>query len=159
MVLLVLLLTGCSSGTTTSPTSAPTAPAAQSQDSWLAMGPEDVRVFDGPGGELLLILVDETYDIDDTYVSALTWKLGDEYTTDYFVEDESGSLWWYGRRGSWRAGRHGEQPRLVLDAATADERTVVELGDLAVTLERGSGPVRVETPHGEYQQDASAGTA
>ena len=158
LVVLLVLLMACSSGTTTStaPTSAPT--SAQAHDSWLAMGPEDVRAFDGPGGELLLIFVDESYDIDGTYASALTWKLGDDYTTDYFVEDDSGSLWWYGRKGSWRAGRHGEQPRLVLDAATAGERALVEFGDLAVTLERGSGPVRVETPQGVYEPDPSAGT-
>lgn len=160
LVLLLLLLPGCSSDTTASPTPtpAPTSAPAQAQDSWLAMAPEDVRAFEGPGGQLLLIFVDETYDIDGTYASALTWRLGDDYTTDYFVEDDSGDLWWYGRRGSWRAGRHGEQPRLVLDAATADERTVVEFGDLAVTLERGSGPVRVETRQGAYEPDASAGT-
>ena len=146
LALLGLLVAGCSSDESPSPAPAP----SQAQDSWLAMGPEDVRAFDGPGGELLLIFVDETYDIDGTYASALTWKLGEDYTTDYFVEDESGSLWWYGRKGSWRAGRHGEQPRLVLDAATADKRTVVELDDLAVTLQQGSGPVRVETPQGAY---------
>ena len=118
--------------------------------SWLAMAPEDTRTFDGPGGKLLLIYVDETYAIADVNASALTWKLGNDYTTDYFVEDDSGDLWWYGRRGSWRAGRHGEKPRLMLDAATADERTVVEFKDLAVTLEKGHGPVQVETPQGVY---------
>lgn len=153
LVLLVQLVAGCSSGTTAS--TAPTSAPAQAAGSWLAMAPEDVRTFDGPGGELLLIFVDETYDIGGSYVSALTWRLGEDYTTDYFVEDDSGSLWWYGRRGSWRAGRHGEQPRLVLDAATAGERTVVEFGDLAVTLERGSGPVRVTTPQGVYEAEAS----
>lgn len=154
LALLVLLAAGCTSDE--SPSSAP-APS-QAQDSWLAMAPEDVRAFDGPDGQLLLIFVDETYDIDGTYASALTWKLAADYTTDYFVEDDSGSLWWYGRKGSWRAGRQGEQPRLVLDAATAEERTLVELGDLAVTLERGTGPVRVETPQGVYEPDPSAGT-
>ncbi|ABL80791.1 MULTISPECIES: hypothetical protein [unclassified Nocardioides] len=155
LILLFLLVAGCSSDATSS--NGPTSDATQARDSWLAMGPEDVRAFDGPGGELLLIFVDETYDIDGTYASALTWKLGDDYTTDYFVEEDSGSLWWYGRKGSWRAGRHGAQPRLVLDAATADERTVVELGDRAVTLKRGSGPVRVETPEGSYEPDPSGG--
>ncbi len=159
LVLLVQLVTGCSPGGTSStePTATPT--SAPAPDSWLAMAPEDVRAFDGPGGQLLLVFVDETYDIDGTYASALTWRLGEDYTTDYFVEDDSGSLWWYGRKGSWRAGRHGEQPRLVLDAATADQRAVVELGDLTVTLEQGAGPVRVETPQGAYEPESSGGTA
>lgn len=156
LVLLVQLVAGCSSGTTAS--TAPTSAPAQAPDSWLAMAPEDVRTFDGPGGELLLIFVDETYDIDGTYASALTWKLGEDYTTDYFVEDDSGSLWWYGRKGSWRAGRHGEEPRLVLDASTSGDRAVVELDDLAVTLEQGIGPVQVETPPGVYVPDADGGT-
>jgi hypothetical protein len=120
------------------------------------MVPGDVRTFEGTGGELIMIFVDETYDVAGTYASALTWKLGNDYTTDYFVEDDSGDLWWYGRRGAWRAGRHGEKPRLVLDAATAGERTVVEFDDLAVTFVRGSGPVRVETPRGVYRSSRDA---
>lgn len=112
------------------------------------MAPEDTRTFDGPGGELLLIFVDETYSIDGINASALTWKAGDDYTTDYFVEDESGSLTWYGRRGVWRAGRNGRQPRVVLDAATAGNRAVVRFGGFDMTLEEGVGPVQVTTPRG-----------
>ena len=146
-MLLALLLVGCSSEGSSSrgPEPAPATP------SWLAMGPEDTRSFDGPGGELLLIYVDETYSIGDVNASALTWKLPNDYTTDYFVQDDSGDLWWYGRRGEWRATRNGPKPRLVLDHATAGETTVVEFGDLAVTMELGVGPLKVETPRGDYR--------
>jgi hypothetical protein len=147
VAMLALLLVACSSDASPSPTPEPE-PAAES---WLAMGPEDVRIFDGPGGELLLIYVDETYSVGDVNASALTWKQGNDYTTDYFVEDDSGDLWWYGRRGEWRATRNGPEPRLVLDHATADARTVVEFGDIAVTMEQGIGPVEVTTPLGDYQ--------
>ncbi len=99
---------------------------------------------------MLLIYVDETYSIGDVNASALTWKLGNDYTTDFLVEDDSGDLWWYGRRGEWRAGRNGPEPRLVLDHSTARERTVVEFDDLAVTLELGVGPLEVEIPRGVY---------
>ena len=136
VLLLVLLLVGCSSSASSSPEADP---------SWLGLVPGDVRTFDGPGGELVLIFVDETYDIDGTYASALTWKLGDDYTTDYFVEDDDGTVWWYGREGSWRAGRSGEEPReveIVDDTAT--------FGDLVVTLSEDDGPVQVETPDGVY---------
>ena len=153
LTLLVLLFAGCSSDY--SPAPAPPGTAA-GHPSWLALAPEDVRTFDGPGGQLLLMFVDETYDIDGTYASALTWRLGEDYTTDYFVEDGTGSLWWYGRKGDWRAGRHGEEPRLLLDSSTAAERAAVELGDRTVILEQGTGPVQVETPQGVYLPDEQA---
>jgi len=116
--------------------------------SWLAMAPGDTRTFAGPGGELVLIYVDETYDVDGTYASALTWKLGDDYTTDYFVEDDDGTLWWYGRKGSWRAGRHGEEPREV-DIVDHHAR----FGDRVITLAEDNRPVRVQTPDGTYPAD------
>ncbi|HEY0952688.1 hypothetical protein [Nocardioides sp.] len=154
LVLLVVLLTGCSPAPAPSPSVSPTA----DDTSWLAMGPEDTRTFHGAAGQVLLIFVDETYDIDGTYASALTWRLSNGYTTDYVVEDDAGTLWWYGREGDWRAGRRGEEPRQVLDASTAGERAVVEFADLTVTLERGTGPVQVETPQGVYVVDAAAGS-
>jgi hypothetical protein len=141
VALLVLLLAGCSSP-------APSAPEPDpiiDPRSWLAMAPGDALTFDGPGGELLLLYVDETYAIDGTNASALTWKLGDRYTTDYFVQDDDGTLWWYGRRGGWRAGRHGEQPRRV---DIVDHR--VRFGDRVVTLSEDKIPVQVELPDGLY---------
>ncbi len=140
VALLALLLMGCSSASSSSSPS-PT-PAAES---WLGMEPGDVRTFDGPGGELVLIVVDETYDIDGTYASALTYKLGDDYTTDYVVEDEDGTVWWYGRKGSWRAGRHGEEPREV-SVVDGEAR----FGDIVITLSEDDGPVQVEMPDGVY---------
>lgn len=133
---LLLALVGCSSEAD------PPAPP----DSWLGMDPGDVRTFDGPGGELLLIVADETYSIDGEYASALIWKLGNAYTTDYYVEDADGTVWWYGRKGAWRAGRHGEEPREV--PITDD---VARFDDRAVTLSDGGGPVQVETPDGVYR--------
>jgi hypothetical protein len=141
LALLILLLAGCSSTAPSSTAPSPPGP----NPSWLAMVPGDVRTFDGPGGELVLIFVDETYDIDGTYASALTWKLGDDYTTDYFVENDDGTVWWYGRRGSWRVGRNGEKPREV---DIVDHRA--RFGDLVVTLSENDGPVQVETPDGVY---------
>lgn len=131
--MLLLLLAGCSSA------------SAPEDQPWLAMVPGDVRTFHGPGGELVLIFVDETYDIDGTYASALTWKLGEDYTTDYFVEADDGTVWWYGRKGSWRAGRHGEEPREV---RIVDHRA--RFGDLVLTLSEDGEPIEVELPDGVY---------
>jgi hypothetical protein len=135
---LLLALAGCSS-------SAPSAPdPVVAPDSWLGMAPGDAREFHGPGGTLVLIAVDETYSIDGEYASATTWELGTSYTTDYWVRDDDGTLWWYGRKGSWRAGKHGEQPREVPldgDTATFGDRTIT-LGD--------DGPTQLETPEGAY---------
>lgn len=137
--LLALVLTGCSSP-------APSAPEPDPSPSWLAMDPGDARTFDGPGGELVLIYADETYDIDGAYASALTWELGDDYTTDYVVEDDDGTLWWYGRKGSWRAGRNGERPREI---EIDDHRAT--FGDVIVTLSDDGEPQRVEMPDGLYE--------
>ena len=114
------------------------------------MVPGDARTFDGPGGELVLIFVDETYAIGGTDASALTWKLGDHYTTDYVVQGEDGAVRWYGRRGSWRAGRHGDEPRPV---QIVDHRAT--FGDRVVVLSEDGGPVQLETPDGIYSPTAS----
>jgi len=134
--LLVLLLAGCSS--------ASLPPEPEADPTWLVMVPGDARVFDGPGGELVLIYVDETYSMDHINASALTWKLGDQYTTDFFDQRDDGTLWWYGRRGSWRAGRHGEEPREV---PIVDDRAT--FGDRVITLS-DDGPVQLETPEGVF---------
>jgi hypothetical protein len=139
--LALCLVAGCSSSEPTDPVVAP--------DSWLGMAPGDARAFHGPGGKLILIAVDETYDIDGEYASATTWSIGSSYTTDYWVQDADGTLWWYGRKGSWRAGRHGEQPREVsLDNGTAT------FGDRTITL-GDAGPTRLETPEGTYEPAGS----
>ncbi len=135
--LLVVVLMGCSS----TPPPVPDEPGR----TWLGMVPGDAIAFDGPGGELILIYVDETYTIGRTNASALTWALGDEYTTDFFVEEDDGTLWWYGRRGSWRAGRRGEEPRRV---AIVDSQA--RFGDRVITLSDETGPTQLETPAGVY---------
>ena len=137
MALAALLLAGCSS-------SASSPPEPEAAPSWIAMVPGDALPFHGPGGELVLIYVDETYSIDDINASALTWALGDQYTTDFFDQRDDGSVWWYGRRGEWRAGRHGEEPREV---EIVDDRAT--FGDSVITLS-DDGPVQLETPDGVY---------
>ena len=64
-------------------------------------------------------------------------KLGEKYTTDYFVEDDDGTLWWYGRRGSWRADRLDEERREV-NIVDHEAR----FGDRVITLSE-DGPVQV----------------
>jgi len=140
---LVLLLAGCSSAPTATPT--PTPPTEKAPTSWIAMNPGDAVTFDGPGGELLLVYVDETYSIGTINASALTWKLRGKYTTDYFDERDDGTLWWYGRRGEWRAGRRGAEPREV---AFVDHRA--RFGDRVITVSEDKGPVQVKLPDGVY---------
>ncbi|GAW51244.1 uncharacterized protein (Precursor) [Nocardioides sp. PD653] len=136
---LLLSLVGCSSPSD-APVAEPIAPR-----SWLGLDPGDARAFHGPAGELVLIPVDETYAIDGVNASAVTWELGDDYTTDYYVEDADGTVWWYGRRGSWRAGRHGETPR---ELPIVDHR--IRFGDRVITLSDDGGPVQLETPEGVF---------
>lgn len=143
VAVLALLLAGCSSA----PSDAPDPPTDAPPSTWIGLQPGDARAYDGPGGELVLIYVDETYDftdVDGEYASALTWQHGDDYTTDYFVEDEDGTLWWYGRKSEWRAGTDGEEPREI-DTADGAAR----FGDLVITLGE-DGPSQVETLDGVY---------
>jgi hypothetical protein len=136
--LLLAVLGGCAS-------SEPPPPATSPPTSWLGMDPGDARVFHGPGGKLILIAVDETYSIDGANTSATTWELGSSYTTDYWLQDDDGTLWWYGRKGSWRAGRHGDKPREVsLDGGTAT------FGNRSITL-GADGPTQLETREGIYR--------
>lgn len=144
VALLVVLLAGCSSS---SPEPAPAPTTDDPGPTWIGMVPGDAIAYHGPAGRLVLIYVDETYSIDHINASALTWKLGEDvYTTDYFLEDDDGTLWWYGRRGSWRASRHGKQPRevpIVDHQATFGNRTIT-LSDT------DGGPVRLKTPEGVF---------
>jgi len=144
VAVLVLLLAGCSSS---SPEPAPAPTTDEPGRTWIGMVPGDAIAYHGPAGELVLIYVDETYSIDHVNASALTWKLGeDDYTTDYFLEDDDGTLWWYGRRGSWRASGHGKQPREV---PIVDHQ--VTFGDRTITLsDDDGGPVQLETPEGVF---------
>jgi hypothetical protein len=140
LVSLAFALAACSSAPAASPT--PTDPP-----SWLGMDPGDARAFSGPSGRLVLLVADETYSIDGTYASALIWKHGTHYTTDYYVQAPDGSLWWFGRKGAWHAGRHGEQKREVdLDHGTAT------FGDRAITPGE-DGPVQLQAPDGIYRVD------
>lgn len=140
-LLALVLLAGCSSSDAQTPAEGPTDAAT----SWLGIQPGDARAFDGPGGQLVLIYVDETYDVGaDDYASATTLSHGDHATTDYWIQDDDGTLWWYGRKGEWRAGKNGEEPREV---SLADGTATFD--DVVITLS-GDGPTQVETPHGVY---------
>ncbi|HEU5038113.1 MAG TPA: hypothetical protein VFT70_13985 [Nocardioides sp.] len=137
---LVLALAGCSSTPMAPHTTAP-------PRSWLGMDPGDARTFTGSAGRLLLVVADEAYSIDGENVGALIWREGSDYTTDYVLEDADGTVRWYGRKGSWRAGRHGAEPREVsIVDGTA------RFGDRTITLADG-GPVELATPDGTYQAD------
>ena len=115
--------------------------------------PATCRTFDGPGGELVLIFVDETYDIDGSYASALTaWKLG-ERLHDRLL-----------RRGRRRNRVVVRPPGLVARRSSAakapreveivDDRAT--FGDVVVTLSEDEGPVQVETPDGVHERWAAA---
>ena len=136
---LLLALAGCSSSPST-PADPVVAPG-----SWLGMAPGDARELHGPGGTLILIAVDETYFIDGENTSATTWEIGSSYVTDYWIQDDDGTLWWYGRKGSWRAGKDGEKPREV----PVVDRTAT-FGDRSVTV-GDDGPVSARTPDGVYR--------
>lgn len=144
MVLLLLLpLAACSSSSSSS--SDDPAPAPSPPSTWVGLQPGDARTYSGDAGELTFLYVDETYFIDGENVSAFTYEHADTYVTDYFLADSDG-VEWYGRRGSWRAGRSGEEPRDVpLDAGTAT------FSDITLVLSPDGPPTSIETPDGVFE--------
>ena len=142
-LLLLLALSACSS----SEDDPPPDPGASPPSTWIGLQPGDAVNLTGDAGQLTLIYVDESYVVDGTNVSALTFEHDDTYVTDYFTEHE-GVLYWYGRRGEWRAGRDGETARQV-----AVEGDVVHFGDIAITLADDGPPTQVETPDGVFTAD------
>jgi hypothetical protein len=139
---LVLVLAACSSPDSPDPAPPPMSPPP----TWIGLQPGDARNLTGDAGQLTLIYVDETYFIAGVNASALTYEHDDQYVTDYFTEDD-GELWWYGRKGSWRAGRGGGDPRPV---PFVDD--TVTFGDITITLS-DDGPSEVETPDGVFEAD------
>lgn len=115
--------------------------------SWLAMSPGDAVALQGPGPDLIVVYVDETYSINGVDASAVTAAWGDTYVTDYFTQDRDGTVWWYGRKGEWRAGKHEEQPRLVRAAGVTKP---VVFGDMSYAAEGSLGVMSVVTQHGTY---------
>lgn len=112
-------------------------------ESWLGINPGDAQVFHGSTGDLILVYVDETYDVAGEYVSALTWEEDGAYTTDFFLEDGN-QVWWYGRRGVWRVGKNSEQRKLA-----GDRTKTVTFGDRSLIL-GPEGPTMLNTPRGSY---------
>lgn len=48
--------------------------------------------------------------------TALVTRAAGESRTDWFAEDEHGNVWWFGRRGVWRAGADGAEAGLAMPA-------------------------------------------
>jgi hypothetical protein len=78
---------------------------------------------------------------------------GEETSVDYFAQDRSGNVWWFGREGEWRAGVDDAQAGLMMPAhprlgdgwRTAYLPGVVDVRASVVSLDQ-----TVTTPAGEY---------
>jgi len=73
-------------------------------------------------------------------------------TRDYFAQDRSGNVWWFGREGEWQAGEDGAQAGLAMPrhprvgdgwrraylAGVVEDRTEITAVDAELTVPAGS---------------------
>jgi hypothetical protein len=164
---LVLACSGCGTASPDSPPSGideltiPT-PSADPTDfvrgidnPWLALAPGATwtyRVTGATEGTLVITVEDTTYDVGGVATTPVrrTEPTGDE-VVDYYAQDRSGNVWWFGREGVWLAGENGAEaglampatPRLgdgwraAYDADVVDVRMTVVTDDQTVTTPAG----------------------
>ena len=105
-------------------------------------------------GTLVVTVEDTTYDVAGVATTPLSRTEPDgEQLVDYYAQDRSGNVWWFGREGVWLAGQGGVEAGL---AVPADPRVgdgwraaygpgVVDVRTTVVTLDEA-----VSTPAGRY---------
>jgi hypothetical protein len=122
---------------------------------WLAFEPGSTwryTVSGGTQGTLVITVEDTTYDIAGVATTPVrrTEPTGGQ-VVDYYAQDRSGNVWWFGREGVWLAGEDGAEaglampatPRLgdgwraAYDAGVVDVRMTVETRDQVVDTPAG----------------------
>jgi hypothetical protein len=117
---------------------------------WLALAPGTTWRYSVSGatpGTLVITVEDTTYDVAGVPTTPVsrTEPTGDQ-VVDYYAQDRSGNVWWFGREGVWVAGQDGAEaglampatPRLgdgwraAYDADVVDVRMTVETRDRVV---------------------------
>ena len=88
---------------------------------WLALRPGRTwhyRVSGSTPGELVVTVEDTTYDVAGVATTPVsrTEPTG-EQLVDYYAQDRSGNVWWFGRAGVWLAGQDGAEAGLAMPAA------------------------------------------
>lgn len=168
-VAVVLVAGGCSDASPDSPPSGvdelqiPT-PSPDPRDfvrgidnPWLALEPGRTWRYSVAGatpGTLVITVADTTFDVAGVATTPVsrTEPTGSQ-VVDYYAQDRSGNVWWFGREGVWLAGEDGAEaglampatPRLgdgwraAYDADVVDVRMTVETVDEVV-----------DTPAGRY---------
>ncbi len=122
---------------------------------WLALAPGRTwryRVTGQVEGTLVVTVEDTTYDVAGVATTPVrrSEPTGQE-VVDYYAQDRSGNVWWFGRDGEWLAGQDGAEaglampatPRLgdgwraAYDAGVVDVRATVATTDQTVTTPAG----------------------
>jgi hypothetical protein len=140
LALAVLLVAGCGSSTSASPTSARhTAFSANVTNPWFPLRPGSVYryrgVKDGEPSREVMIVTHRTKTIDGApcvVVSDLLYLGGrlEEVTSDWYTQDAKGNVWYFGEKtaeldrnghvkttsGSWKAGVKGAKPGIFMFA-------------------------------------------
>ena len=73
-------------------------------------------VVDVAGTHPLRVTVAPGPDVDGVATTAQVSTEQGRTTTDWFAQDRSGNVWWFGREGEWRAGEDGAEAGLAMPA-------------------------------------------
>jgi hypothetical protein len=144
---------GCASGSVASPPAGvdglviPT-PSAEPGDfvaavtnPWFPLRPGARMVYDAidaRGSHRLTVTVRRGPDVAGVATTARVARQGGRATTDWYAQDRSGNVWWFGRAGEWRAGADGAEAGLAVPA-------VPRVGDGWATAYADGADVQVAT--------------
>jgi len=111
-------------------------------------------VADVAGSHRLRVAVADGPEIAGVATTARVAAEQGRTVTDWYAQDRDGNVWWFGRRGVWRAGEDGAEAGLAMPATprvgdgyrTAYAAGVVEDHATVVSLEDDRLVVAVESP-------------
>jgi hypothetical protein len=126
---------------------------------WLPLPDGSTRTFDVSAAAATtrtLRVVPGRVDVAGVATTAVRSTLGAEVTTDYYAQDRSGNVWWFGHDGAdgaWRAGQDGAEAGLAM-AATPRVGDGYRTAYLPGVVEDVATVVSVE--HGVVQVDVTS---
>jgi len=78
---------------------------------WLPLTPGESWTYRAADASSVVWSVESGPEIADVATTALVMDGG---VTDYYAQDESGNVWWFGREGEWQAGVDGAEAGIAM---------------------------------------------
>ncbi len=114
---------------------------------WLPLVPEAIWTYEQSGassGTVTVTVQDQRESVAGVATTVVTRTGPSGTVVDYYAQDRSGNVWWFGREGTWRAGEDGAQAGLAMPATprlgdgwrTAYDEGVVDVRASVVTLDQ-----------------------